>query len=363
VAAHLLELISRPFAVNGFAVTLSVSIGLAVAPDHGVDADALLRSANIALHRAEDSGKNRWCRFEPWMQEQAAVRQALEMDLRAALALNRLELRRTMAVQQFELHYQPQLAIASRVVSGFEALVRWNHPTRGIVGPGEFIPLAEEIGLIGLLGDWVLGTACRTAASWPATADGPVTVAVNVSPLQLREGRAMIGSIASALAASGLPAHLLEIEITESALNVDALETLKGIKALGVRLALDDFGTGYSSLSQLAHYPFDRLKIDRSFVHALSAPDAAGEAMPTAEDRHARWMIQAIASLGGGLDLTTVAEGIETEFQAEIVELAGVTDVQGYLFGKAMPEDAVCEWITQHAHAHSRRTEEAPRAR
>jgi diguanylate cyclase (GGDEF)-like protein len=351
VASQLLDLISRPFAVNGFAVTLSVSIGLAIAPEHGVDADALLRAANIALHRAEEDGKNRWCRFEPWMQEQAAVRQALEMDLRAALALNRLELRRTMGVQQFEVHYQPQVSIATRAVTGFEALVRWNHPTRGMVGPSEFIPLAEEIGLIGLLGDWVLGTACCAAMGWPESADGPVTIAVNVSPLQLREGRSMIGSIANALSTSGLPAHRLEIEITESALNVDALETLVAIKALGVRLALDDFGTGYSSLSQLAHYPFDRLKIDQSFIRAVVPPSCA---TPTSDELHARWMIQAIAALGGGLGLTTVAEGVETEFQAEIVRLSGVTDVQGYLFDKAMPESAVGQWIERHsAHVES----------
>ncbi|MBC7844015.1 MAG: EAL domain-containing protein [Gemmatimonadaceae bacterium] len=354
VAAHLLDLISRPFAVNGFAVTLSVSIGLAIAPEHGEDPDALLRAANIALHRAEQEGKNRWCRFEPWMQEQAAGRQVLETDLRAALAMNRIELRRTMGVQQFEVYYQPQVAISTRAVTGFEALVRWRHPTRGMVASGEFIPLAEEIGLIGLLGDWVLGTACRAAMTWPESADGAVTVAVNVSPLQLREGRSMIGSIANALATSGLPAHRLEIEITESALNTDALETLMGIKALGVRLALDDFGTGYSSLSQLAQYPFDRLKIDRSFIRALVPSAHATDDAPTPEDLHARWMIQAIASLGSGLGLTTVAEGVETEFQAEIVRFSGVTDVQGYLFDKPMPEDAVCQWIREHAaYAHT----------
>jgi diguanylate cyclase (GGDEF)-like protein len=344
VAAHLLDLISRPFAVNGFAVTLSVSIGLAIAPEHGTTADALLRAANIALHRAEQDGKNRWCRFESWMQEQAAVRQALETDLRAALALNRVELRRTMGVQQFEVYYQPQVSIATRAVTGFEALVRWQHPSRGMVGPSEFIPLAEEIGLIGLLGDWVLATACREATTWPVPASGPVTVAVNVSPLQLREGRSMIGSIANALATSGLPPQRLEIEITESALNADALETLIGIKSLGVRLALDDFGTGYSSLSQLAHYPFDRLKIDRSFVRELVAPAS----VPTPADLHARWMIQAIASLGSGLGLTTVAEGVETEFQAEIVRQSGFTDVQGYLFDKPMPAATVGAWIAKH---------------
>jgi diguanylate cyclase (GGDEF)-like protein len=334
IAARLLELIGRPYAVNGHAVTLSVSIGVALAGPDSDDADALLRAASIALHRAEANGKNNCCLFEPWMQEQAASRQSLETDLRAALALNRMELRKTLVVEQFEVHYQPKLRLATRQLTGFEALVRWRHPVRGMVGPDAFIPLAEEIGLIGLLGDWVLHTACKTAAAWPAEADmPPLRVAVNVSPLQLRERRALVASIADALAQSGLAPEQLEIEITESALMGDALETLQAIKALGVCLSLDDFGTGYSSLSQLAHYPFDHLKIDRSFVRDLPAG-------PPPHDRvgaHAQWMIQAIASLGRGLGMETIAEGVEQEWQADLVRQAGVTDLQGYLFGRPTP--------------------------
>jgi len=347
VAAHLLELIGRPYAVNGFAVTLSASIGLAVAPDHGTDSDALLRSANIALHSAEGAGRQRWHRFEPWMQERASHRQALETALRAALGLNKLELRNTMSVTQFEVHYQPQVACASGQLVGFEALCRWRHPSFGVVGPQEFIPLAEEIGLIGLLGDWVLRTAVRAAVGWPAAPDGTLrNVAVNVSPIQLKERRALVGSIAAALADSGLAPSRLEIEITESALNGDALETLQAIKALGVTLALDDFGTGYSSLSQLAQYPFDRLKIDRSFVCDLHAAPTIPQCESNERaDAHARWMIQAIASLGTGLGLTTIAEGVETEAQAELVRQAGVTDIQGFLISKAMPSHDVAAWI------------------
>ncbi len=342
IAAKLLDLVARPYAVNGHAVTLSVSIGVAQARGRDQDADGLLQAANIALHRAEADGKNRWCLFEPWMQEHASTRQALEMDLRAALAVNRMELRRAMAVEQFEVHYQPQVDANSLRLLGFEALARWRHPVRGMVGPDLFIPLAEEIGLIGLLGDWVMRTACRTAASWPTPRGGkPCQVAVNVSPVQLRERRALVASIADALASSGLAPDRLEIEITESALIGDALETLQGIKALGVSLSLDDFGTGYSSLSQLAHYPFDRLKIDRSFVRELPT----GNEVDPARASQARWMLQAIASLGAGLGMSTVAEGVETRAQAAMVREAGVTVVQGYLVARPTPEGEVAALI------------------
>jgi len=338
VAAKLLDLIARPYAVKGHAVTLSVSIGVARARGCDEDADGLLQAANIALHRAEADGKNRWCLFEPWMQERASSRQALEMDLRAALAMNRVELRKAQPVEQFEVHYQPQVAANSLRLIGFEALVRWRHPLRGLVGPDEFIPLAEEIGLIGLLGDWVLRTACNTAAGWPTPGTGkPYQVAVNVSSVQLRERRALVASIADALASSGLLPERLEIEITESALIGDALETLQDIKALGVTLSLDDFGTGYSSLSELAHYPFDRLKIDRAFVRDLPT----GDELNPARAQQARWMLQAIASLGAGLGMSTVAEGVETKAQAEMVRKAGVTVVQGYLIARPTPESAL----------------------
>jgi len=344
VAARLLDLIGRPYAVNGNALTLSVSIGLAIAEPLACDAEVLLQAANVALHRAEAEGKNQWRLFEPWMQERARQRQALEMDLRAALAINRIELRKAMAIDQFEVHYQPQVSMHDRRLLGFEALVRWRHPVRGMVGPDEFIPLAEEIGLIGLLGDWVLRTACRAAAAWPQLhAVAPLQVAVNVSPIQLRERRALVASISEALAESGLPADRLEIEITESALMGDALETLCAIKALGVCLSLDDFGTGYSSLSQLAHYPFDRLKIDRSFVSELPT-DAQSD---TKQGRQARWMMQAIASLGTGLGMSTVAEGVETEAQAQMVAAAGVSVMQGYLISRPTPVQALGELISR----------------
>ncbi|MBC7779202.1 MAG: EAL domain-containing protein [Proteobacteria bacterium] len=336
VAARLFELIGRPYAVNGHAVTLSVSIGVALAPQHGEDADALLRAANTALHRAETGGRNHWVVFEPWMQARASARQSLEIDLRAAISLNRVELRSAVAIEQFEVHYQPQVSLAERRLQGFEALARWRHPERGMVGPDQFIPIAEETGLIGLLGNWVLHTACRAAAAWPTPRHGaPLQVAVNVSPLQLRDRHALIESIAQALGESGLAAPRLEIEITESALIGDSRATLQAIKALGVTLSLDDFGTGYSSLSHLAHYPFDRLKIDRCFIRDLPNGGLAEGRVPA----RAKWMIQAIASLGSGLDMSTVAEGVETELQAQQALEAGVTDMQGYLIARPTPED------------------------
>ena len=342
MAARLRELIARPFVVNGKALTISASIGLAQASDQLMGADALLQAANIALHCAESDGRNRWLAFEPWMQEQASSRQALEMDLRAALAVNRLELRKAMAVDQFEVHYQPQVDARSRELLGFEALVRWRHPVLGMVGPDRFIPMAEEIGLIGLLGDWVIRTACQAASNWPVPRHGKaIQLAVNVSPIQLKERRALVASIAHALSSSGLPAGRLEIEITESALIGDALETLQAIKALGVSLSLDDFGTGYSSLSQLVHYPFDRLKIDRSFVRELPV----GDEVSTKTGTQARWMMQAITSLGSGLGMSTVAEGVETEAQADLVREAGVTLLQGYLIAKPTPQEDVAALI------------------
>ena len=335
IADRLLELLARPYAVNGHALTISASAGLARAAAE-TDADTLVREAAIALHRAEAEGKNRWRLFEPWMQTSASTRQEIESDLRTALGLNRVDMRKAMVVDQFEVHYQPQVTVRDRRLQGFEALARWRHPTRGLVPPDTFIPIAEEIGLIGLIGDWVLRTACRTAADWPVPADGtPLRIAVNVSPIQLRERRALVGSIADALAATGLAPGRLEIEITESALIGDALDTLKAIHALGVRLSLDDFGTGYSSLSELVDYPFDCLKIDRAFVKKL--PEGPGESGE--EQERAGRLLRAISSIGSGLGMSTGAEGVETEHQASLVRDAGVTLLQGYLISRPIPPE------------------------
>ncbi len=336
MAARLLELVARPYAVNGHAITLSTSIGVALWPADGQDADSLLRAATIALHQAEADGRNRQRAFEPSMQDRARLRLALETDLRAALALQQMEVREALSLDQFQLHYQPQVELADGRLTGFEALLRWQHPTRGMVGPDSFIPLAETIGVIGVLGAWVMRTACRAAARWPVPAHGtPLRVAVNLSPLQLREGRALITGVAEALAESGLPASRLEIEVTESAMAEDSAALLAEIHALGVSLSIDDFGTGYSSLSRIGQFPFDRLKIDRSFIRGLGAARRPGTG------RDPAWMIRAIAALGAGLGVSTVAEGVETPAQARLVREAGATEMQGYLVSRPVPEDAV----------------------
>lgn len=335
LAERLLELVSRPYAVNGHAITISTSIGIARWPEDGTDADALLRSATIALHQAEAEGRNRHRAFEPSMQDRARLRLALETDLRAALAMQKVELREALSLDEFVLHYQPQVELATGHLTGFEALLRWQHPVRGMVGPDSFIPLAESIGLIGALGGWVLRTACEEAARWPVPSHGiPLRVAVNLSPLQLREGRALVAGVAEALQRARLPPERLEIEITESAMIEDTAKVLADIHELGVSLSIDDFGTGYSSLSRLGQFPFDRIKIDRSFIRAagqLSRPArSSNEGDPA-------WMIRAIAALGTGLGVATLAEGVETPAQAGLVREAGVTEMQGYLISRAVP--------------------------
>lgn len=350
LALRLLEGMRRPFETPGGTLRMSASIGIAVATRHLGDADALIRCAGIALHQSETDGCDRWRRFEPWMMESASSQHLLESALRDALEFRPVDFGAVMRMEQFEVHYQPQVVVEGRRLSGLEALVRWRHPERGLVGPNEFIPVAESTGLIGRLGEWVLRTACQDAALWPRSELGDAPrVAVNVSPCELRDEGALVSRIDAALHASGLTPDRLEIEVTESALNRDVLDALRNIKALGVGLALDDFGTGYSCLSQLAQYPFDRLKIDRSFVRDLRAASPLRHSLHTDNgNAAATWMIQAIASLGAGLRLDTIAEGVETESQAELVRQAGATEMQGYLISRAMPAAQVPAWISAY---------------
>jgi EAL domain-containing protein (putative c-di-GMP-specific phosphodiesterase class I) len=233
--------------------------------------------------------------------------------------------------EQFEVHYQPQVNLTTGAVVGFEALLRWRHPERGLVGPDQFIPVAEEIGLIDLLGDWVLRTACRDAMTWQMTQGKPLPrVAVNVSPVQFRDADGLLAGVRQALSESGMPAARLEIELTESAMAADIAGPLNAIRALGVELSLDDFGTGYSSLGRLRTLPFTKLKIDRSFAIDLATP-GPNDARPSGE-----WMVRAIASLGAGLGLTTIIEGIETVQQFRAARRAGCTEMQGYFVSAAV---------------------------
>ncbi len=346
-ADRLLDIISRPYAVNGHIVTISASVGIAKAPQDGSTPEALMQSATLALHQAEKDGRNRYKNFEMSMLDKANLQFALEKDLRAAIALQQVELRSAMALEQFAMYYQPKLKLATERIIGFEALIRWQHPKRGMVGPDSFVPIAEEIGLIGQMGTWSLRTACKSAAGWPQVGV-EMPVSVNVSPHQVREGRGFLTSVIEALSESGLPPSRLVLEITESAVLGAAASTLDGIRNLGVRLCIDDFGTGYSSLNHLSQFKFDEIKIDRSFLRELGRHNpATGASASAANPNSARaaWMIRAIAGLGSGLGLMTVAEGVETHEQANIVRMAGVEVVQGWLYGKAVPETMVAELI------------------
>jgi len=234
-----------------------------------------------------------------------------------------IDLRRAVALRQFDLAYQPQVDLVSRRLLGFEALLRWRNAARGPVSPAEFIPLAEEIGLIVPIGEWVLRTACQQAADWPA----PLSIAVNISPVQFR-GKRLVGVVSTALAASGLEPSRLELEITEGALldnSAPVLEALHALRAMGVRISMDDFGTGYSSLSYLRKFPFDKIKIDQSFVRGADTDAEAGA------------IVRAVAALGSSLGMRTVAEGVETPQQLSRIQGAGCDAVQGYLTGRPMP--------------------------
>jgi predicted signal transduction protein with EAL and GGDEF domain len=287
-----------------------------LSPQDGSNPDELLKNADLALYRAKADGRGTYRFFETGMDARAQARRLLEMDLRAALQRD-----------EFEAYYQPIRDVVSGRVVAFEALLRWNHPERGLIAPMNFIPLAEETGLIIQLGEFVLRSACTDAATWPDDVD----VAVNLSPVQFKNPN-LIASVTEALAASGLDARRLELEITESVLlqNSEAtLATLHDLRAMGVRISLDDFGTGYSSLSYLRSFPFDKIKIDRSFVSELA----------TREDSMA--IIRAVTGLGRSLGIVTTAEGVENNAQLELLRREGCTQAQGYLFSKPRPASDV----------------------
>ncbi|MEA3023117.1 MAG: hypothetical protein QOK01_1969, partial [Alphaproteobacteria bacterium] len=318
LAGRVIETVGAPYEIEGHPVVIGISLGIALAPADGTESSLLLKNADLALYRAKSDGRNCFRFYEGEMDAAMRVRRSLQIDLRNALPRG-----------EFELHYQTIADAATGTPCGAEALVRWRHPGRGLVGPDEFIPLAEDIGLIDALGEWILRAACAEAATWP---DG-VTIAVNLSAVQFRKGN-LAQVVTGALAASGLPARRLELEVTESVLLQKSeanLSMLHAIKKLGVSIVLDDFGTGYSSLSYLRIFPFDKIKIDRSFVRELtSSADSAA-------------IVSAIAGLARSLDMVTTAEGVETEEQLALVRLAGCNQVQGFLFGRPGPA-AQLDW-------------------
>jgi diguanylate cyclase (GGDEF)-like protein/PAS domain S-box-containing protein len=323
LARRIAEVIGTPFQVEGHDVTVSASIGIAMAPRDGADPDSLLKFADMALYAAKTDGRRTFRFFEPEMNERLHARRAMEIDLRLAFERN-----------EFELYYQPTIDISSGRIVGCEALLRWHHPERGLVSPGEFIPLAESIGLIVPLGEWVLRQACAAAARWPEE----VTVAVNLSPLQFKNAN-LVETVTGALAAAGLPARRLELEITESVLlqeNENNPATLHRLRDLGVRIALDDFGTGYSSLSYLRVFPFDRIKIDGSFVKELP------------HNVECVSIVRAMADLARGLHMATTAEGVETPEQLEELRAHGCAAAQGYLFSRPLPAADVHELLARY---------------
>jgi diguanylate cyclase (GGDEF)-like protein len=312
VARRIVEAINEVFELDGHKVNIGTSIGIAMAPGDSTDPGQLMKCADLALYRSKQEGRGTWRFFEPAMDALARERRALEADLRLALRLG-----------QLELHYQPMVCSRQRTVTGFEALLRWHHPTRGTVAPADFISVAEEIGLIAEIGAWVLHQACAAAAAWP----DHLRVAVNLSTRQFR-GQTLVSTVADAMRTSGLSPRRLELEITESlALQTDqaTLATLHDLQALGPRIALDDFGTGYSSLSYLRSFPFDTIKVDRCFVGDLQTSDKSVS------------IIRGIIGLAANLHMKVVAEGVETEEQFEFLSSAGCTEIQGYLFSRPVP--------------------------
>jgi diguanylate cyclase (GGDEF)-like protein len=312
LARRICEAVKQPCELNGHAVMSDTSIGLALAPGDGTDPIELLKNADMALYRAKADGRGTYRFFEPAMDALMKSRRALELALRVALANG-----------EFELHYQPLVNLDDRRITGCEALLRWQHPERGLVPPAEFIPIAEEIGLIVPLGEWVLRQACLDAMQWPSD----IKVAVNLSPLQVMNQN-LVAVVVGALAAAGLPASRLEVEITESVLMQNSettLATLHRLRELGVKISMDDFGTGYSSLSYLRSFPFDKIKIDRCFISGLA----------TGDDSVA--IVMAIAGLARHLGIATTAEGVETRQQFQQVKALGCSEMQGFLFSPPRP--------------------------
>lgn len=312
LAQRIIAAISEPFDLDGHRAAIGTSVGIATNPGEERSADKLLRNADLALYRAKDHGRGTFRFFEPAMDLQVQTRRVMEQDLRRALPAG-----------EFELYYQPVVDLASNEISGFEALIRWNHPKHGLVAPAAFIPLAEEIGFIIPMGEWVIRQACATAAHWP----GELRVAVNISAAQFRNS-GLLQVIVGALSASGLPPTRLEIEITETVLlqnRETTLAALHQLRALGIRIAMDDFGTGYSSLTYLQSFPFDKIKIDRSFVKDIDRNTGSLN------------IVRAVAALASGLGMTATAEGVETHGQLAQIVAAGCNEMQGYLFSQPLP--------------------------
>ncbi|MCL2385143.1 MAG: EAL domain-containing protein [Alphaproteobacteria bacterium] len=323
LAERIVQLLGEPYEIEGQLIVAGVSAGIALAPEHGTSADLLLKNADLALYQAKEDGRRSYRFFEQKMDVRIQMRRGLELDLRHAFTAD-----------EFEIHYQPLIGLESWKVTGFEALLRWRHPIRGMVPPREFIPIAEEIGLIAQLGEWVLQQACAEAANWPAE----LKVAVNLSPIQFKNGD-LTKVVLSALASAGLPGQRLELEITEAFLLTTSevhLATLRRLRDLGISISMEDFGTGYSGMSHLGAFPFDRIKIDRSFVAELH------------ESADCMKIVRAITRLGTSLGIHITAEGVETQKQLDLLRGEGCSEMQGFLVSWPMPADQIPSFLASH---------------
>jgi diguanylate cyclase (GGDEF)-like protein len=324
LARRIRESIIKPYQIDGHQIITDISIGISLSPDDGTEPDELLKNADMALYGAKADGRGTYRFFELEMDARMKARRDLEMDLRKALVH-----------KEFELHYQPLVNLQTNEITAFEALLRWKHPTRGMISPADFIPIAEETGLIIPLGEWVLKTACNETVNWP----DHVKVAVNLSPTQLTN-RNLVDVVKKALAESGLDARRLQLEITETVLLQNTFATLARLhelRKLGAQIALDDFGTGYSSLSYLRSFPFDKIKIDQSFIQ-----DMSNGAEPLA-------IVNAVAGLAKCLNMISTAEGVETQQQMDTVQSIGCTEMQGYLFSRARPAKEIAQFFPSAA--------------
>ena len=317
LAQRIIQMISQPYSIEGSRAIIGTSLGIAIAPYDGIEPDELVKSADLALYAAKGGGRGMYRFYSNDLKDSAHERREIEEDLRDALARGELQ-----------MHYQPVVRSTDNMVSGFEALMRWNHPERGPISPGVFIPIAEETNLIAALGEWALRQACADAAQWP----GELRVAVNVSAQQF-SSEGLPAAVTNAIAAAGLRPHQLELEITESVFMGDAHavdEMFKRLKKFGVKLSLDDFGTGYSSLGYLRKAPFDKIKIDQSFVRGCTEKDNTNSAIMTA-----------IISLASALKMETTAEGVEAMDELALVRDLGATNIQGWIFSRAVPQEEV----------------------
>ena len=329
LAEKIIEIVGQPCSIDGHDVTVGASIGIAVAHPGDINTETFLKSADLAMYSAKSDGRGTYRMFDPEMDAIVQARRGLERDMRTALMQD-----------GFRLFYQPLVNLQTKEVTTFEALMRWQHPERGSVPPAIFIPVAEEMGLIVQLGEWALRQACMEAVEWP---DG-ICVSVNLSPLQFSKGN-LVSTVMSALASSGLPASRLELEITESVLLEKSernISILNQLRHLGVRISMDDFGTGYSSIGYLRSFPFDKIKIDQSFVKDVLV------------DEGSLAIVRAIAGLGVSFGMITTAEGVETEEQMRCLNLEGCIEVQGYLFSKPIPANEIVGLLASLADRRSR---------